>query len=88
MKGLIRGKAVRDKIGCGKTKHYEMIRDGLFPAPIKLPTITGQPGRTSYWLEEVVDAWIAEQVKRSLELALTQYRNDPFGRCMPLTGVD
>lgn len=56
MKSPMRGNAVRAKIGCGKTKHYEMIRDGLFPLPVRLPTITGKPGRTSYWPEEVVDA--------------------------------
>lgn len=80
MKSLMRGDAVRAKGGFGKTKHYEMIRDGLFPPPVKLPTITGKPGRTSYWPEEVVDAWLEEQVKKSLEQALTTYRNDPFGR--------
>jgi predicted DNA-binding transcriptional regulator AlpA len=80
MKRLICGKAVRAKTGLGKTKHYELIRDGLFPAPTKLPTITGKPGRTSYWPEEVIDAWIEAQVKKSLEQALTTYRNDPFGR--------
>ena len=80
MKQLMRGSAVRAKIGCGKTKHYEMMREGLFPLPVRLPTITGKPGRTSYWPEEVVDAWLEQQVKKSLEQALTTYRNDPFGR--------
>lgn len=82
MKGLIRKADVRAKLNVGNTKLHEMIRAGAFPPPIKLPSLNGKPGRTSYWSADVVDRWIAEQVQASLTAALVARTNDPFGRAL------
>lgn len=43
---------VEHKIGLKKTRIYDLIADGKFPAPIKLT------GTTNVWWEHVVDAWM------------------------------
>lgn len=51
---LIRLAQVMETIGLGRTRVYEMIKDGTFPAPCK-------PGGTaSRWSENEVLAWLAE----------------------------
>lgn len=39
-----------------RSKLYEMIRQGKFPAPVKLGA------RTSRWPRAVVEEWIAQQI--------------------------
>lgn len=51
---LIRFKEFQDRIGYGRTRIYELIREGRLPAPVKLPG-----GRASAWLESDVDAVVA-----------------------------
>lgn len=80
MQGLIRKPAVRAKLQVGNTKLHEMIRAGGFPPPIKLPSLNGKLGRTSYWSADVVDAWIAERARAAVANALATRANDPFGR--------
>lgn len=80
MKGLIRKKAVLAKAQCGDTKLYEMIREGQFPPPIKLPGPNGKPGRTSYWSAEAVDEWISDRLLTATSAAVAARVNDPFGR--------
>lgn len=46
----LRLKQVLDITGLGKSKLYELIRDGEFPAPAKF-------GRASLWSEAKVLAW-------------------------------
>ncbi len=43
--------AVKARVGMGKTKIYEQIKIGTFPACIK-------NGRISVWVESEIDAWI------------------------------
>lgn len=53
---LLRLSQVLEIIGLGKTRVYEMIKVGEFPAPCK-------PGGTaSRWSENAVLAWVAECV--------------------------
>ncbi|KUZ70789.1 transcriptional regulator [Burkholderia ubonensis] len=54
MKAL-RMKDVAVKVGLGQSTLYRMIAAGTFPKPFELV-----PGRTA-WLEEDVDAWLAEK---------------------------
>lgn len=80
MQGLIRKAVVLRKLQVGKTKLHEMIRDGSFPPPTKLPSVNGKPGRTSYWSAEAVDEWIARQLRATTFVALSNCPNDPFAR--------
>ncbi len=47
--------AVKSRVGMGKTKIYEQIKIGTFPACIK-------NGRTSVWVESEIDAWITRTI--------------------------
>jgi len=49
--------AVKARVGMGKTKIYEQIKAGAFPACIK-------NGRTSLWIESEVQAWVQQQIKQ------------------------
>lgn len=49
--------AVKARVGMGKTKIYEQIKAGAFPACIK-------NGRTSLWIESEVQAWVQRQIKQ------------------------
>ncbi|MGE8637068.1 MAG: helix-turn-helix transcriptional regulator [Achromobacter sp.] len=50
-------RAVKARVGMGKTKIYEQIKAGAFPACIK-------NGRTSLWIESEVQAWVQRQIKQ------------------------
>lgn len=56
-KGL-RMPALADKVQMSPAWIYERIRQGAFPAPIKL-------GHSSIWIESEVDQWFAEQIQQS-----------------------
>ncbi|CAB3925343.1 hypothetical protein LMG26846_06008 [Achromobacter insuavis] len=55
-------KVVQSRVGMGKTKIYEQIKAGAFPACVK-------NGRMSVWVASEIDAWIAETVQK--------HRNSP-----------
>lgn len=38
--------------------YYKLIKDGLFPKPVKL-------GRSSRWLKSEVEAWLQERINQS-----------------------
>ncbi|HEB6950062.1 TPA: AlpA family transcriptional regulator [Salmonella enterica subsp. enterica serovar Hvittingfoss] len=38
--------------------YYRLIKDGLFPKPVKL-------GRSSRWLKSEVEAWLQERINQS-----------------------
>ncbi|EFI2805069.1 helix-turn-helix transcriptional regulator [Escherichia coli] len=38
--------------------YYKLIKDGLFPKPVKL-------GRSSRWLKSEVEAWLQERINKS-----------------------
>lgn len=54
----IRIKEVAEKVALGQSTLYRMIAEGKFPKPFELV-----PGRTA-WLEEDIDAWLAERAGR------------------------
>lgn len=47
--------AGKARVGMGKTKIYEQIKIGAFPACIK-------NGRTSVWVESEIDAWVTHTI--------------------------
>lgn len=55
---LISLKQVTEKIGVGKSMIYKMIKDGDFPRPVKI-------GSISRWVEEDVDAWLMKRIEES-----------------------
>ena len=50
----IRLRQVVDQTKIGKSKIYQMIKDGEFPAPFKA-------GASSLWLQSEVNAWILKK---------------------------
>jgi prophage regulatory protein len=59
---LLRLPQVIDRTGLGKTKLYELQKDGLFPMRIKITA------HAVAWLEGEVDTWIAGKVAESRAL--------------------
>lgn len=56
---LRRRKQVEAQTGLSRSTLYDYIREGRFPAPVRIGT------RAVGWLASEVDAWIAVQVARS-----------------------
>ncbi|WP_276808019.1 helix-turn-helix transcriptional regulator [Castellaniella defragrans] len=54
---LLRLPAVMARIGYGRSKVYDMIGKGEFPAPIKMGA------RTVAWPSDQIDAWIAQRIQ-------------------------
>lgn len=52
MERLLKLPQVESFVGLKKSKIYELIQSGEFPAPVKV-------GRASSWLEGEVQGWIA-----------------------------
>lgn len=50
---------VTSKVGLGKSSIYEKVRQGTFPAPVKLSR------RAVCWPSSTVDAWMADRMKDS-----------------------
>jgi len=48
---LIRIKAVMVRTGIGRTSIYKRIKEGTFPAPVKI-------GNSSAWAESEIDKWV------------------------------
>lgn len=59
---IIRLPEVLGMVGMKKTAVYDKIKDGSFPAPLKL-------GRMSGWLESDIQQWIGSQVSRCRDAA-------------------
>ncbi len=55
---ILRQPAVTAKTGKSRTRIYEDVAAGTFPAPIKL----GPGARAVGWLESEIDAWIAARI--------------------------
>jgi prophage regulatory protein len=51
---ILRLQDVKRKVGLGKTTIYEAMRQGTFPRPVRLGA------RAVGWLENSIDAWLAE----------------------------
>lgn len=56
---ILRLPEVSNRTGRGRSTIYEDMAAGTFPKPIKLGS------RSVGWVEEEVDAWIAEQIQKS-----------------------
>ena len=65
---LLRLPEVMSRTGYGKTRIYELIRQGLFPPPIRLG-----PNSVA-WVEREVDAWIEQKIYSSRH-GVTQSNN-------------
>ncbi|CAA2140296.1 hypothetical protein HYPP_01869 [Hyphomicrobium sp. ghe19] len=52
---VLRAKAVQDRIGCGNSKFYELLKAGEFPPGIRIGS------RSVGWRESQVEAWIASR---------------------------
>ena len=53
---LLRLPAVLDRIGLGRSRVYELISEGKFPAPVKLSE------RAIAWPSNEIDGWIAARI--------------------------
>jgi prophage regulatory protein len=56
---ILRKRAVLEKTGLSNSTLYDRISKELFPKPISLG------GRAVGWLQTELEAWIAEQVRKS-----------------------
>ena len=54
---ILRLPAVQEKSGLGRDSIYRGAREGWFPKPVKLTA------RASGWLEDEIDAWLAERAE-------------------------
>lgn len=54
MDRLIRLPELTDRLGIGKTKLYDMVKNGQFPKPVKL-------GNVSVWSSDSVGEWIKDR---------------------------
>lgn len=53
---LIRLPEVKNRTGIGRTAIYQRVKDGTFPAPIKIGV------RAVAWQETQIDKWIKQQI--------------------------
>lgn len=70
MARILRLKVVLDRVGLGRTRVYEMIQAGDFPAPVSLST------RAVGWREEDIEAWINSRPVTSSHQAHAAERSD------------
>ena len=49
---ILRAKAVQDRIGCGNSKFYELLKTGEFPPGVRIGS------RSVGWRESQVESWI------------------------------
>jgi prophage regulatory protein len=54
---IIRLPAVRARVGLSRSQIYELVRQGKFPAPIKLSE------RASGWQESSVSEWVNARIE-------------------------
>ena len=54
---ILRCKEVEKKVGLKQAKIYLLVKEGVFPLPIKLST------RTVGWVESELDDWLNEKIK-------------------------
>ena len=50
---------VQHQVGLGRSAIYSRIKDGTFPAPVKLGA------RVAAWSAAAIDAWITQQIAAS-----------------------
>ena len=54
---LLRWRQVQPRVGICRSHVHALVREGKFPAPVKL-----LGGRASAWVESEINAWINEQI--------------------------
>ena len=54
---LLRLPSVVERVGLGKSSIYDGVKNGTFPAPVKLSR------RAVCWPASAIDAWITERIK-------------------------
>lgn len=67
---LVNATEVQKKTRIGKTKRIALIKQGLFPQPIQLPGVNTEKGRTNYWFEHDIDAWLSQLLEESRQQAV------------------
>jgi prophage regulatory protein len=55
---LLRLTEVMSQVALGKSSLYAKVKEGTFPAPLKL-------GRITCWNSDAIDVWIADRIKES-----------------------
>jgi predicted DNA-binding transcriptional regulator AlpA len=68
---------VTERTKLKRSKTYELIKVGEFPAPMKYPTAEGQVSTTStsYWDEQEIEQWLEDRKTerdRNLQLLAAQ----------------
>lgn len=53
---ILRIAQVRTRVGLGTTRIYQLVGDGIFPAPVRLG------GRAVGWVESEVEDWLQHRV--------------------------
>ncbi|HET9086223.1 MAG TPA: AlpA family transcriptional regulator [Acidobacteriaceae bacterium] len=56
---LLRLPEVKRRVGYSKSRLYQLVKDGIFPAPISLGA------RAVAWPESEISAWIADRIRAS-----------------------
>ena len=56
---ILRRRQVEQRVGLTRSPLYQRIKDGAFPAPIRLGS------KAVGWLEHEIDRWLAEPVQKS-----------------------
>ena len=57
------------RVGLSRSKVYNLISEGSFPAPQKI-------GRSALWLESEVQQWIRDVLQNDEEVAIDEKRNE------------
>lgn len=78
---LLNSKEVLGKTRTGKTKRNELMKKGLFPLPVQLPGVNTEKGRTNYWFEHDIDAWLSQLLEESRQQAV-KLAKDPLNAWM------
>lgn len=58
MERLLRQDEVQEIVGFSKSHINDLIREGCFPAPVRI-------NKSVRWPESVLDSWIQEKIKQS-----------------------
>lgn len=68
---FLRWPEVRQRVGYSRSQIHNLVKQGSFPAPIKLGA------RASAWLQSSIDEWISERV------AASEMRTEGQERALP-----
>jgi len=63
---FIRGKELKAKDGLPESTRYKLISEGKYPKPVKLGP------RIAAWIEDEVEAWMAERIAKRDQVAASK----------------